>query len=74
MRGSRKFCQRGPNTDNVFFFFFFFLVDGMERIEKPLKWAFRWHADNGPTSNAGSVSLCFFRGSGPELLRNSIFL
>ena len=29
MRGSRKFCQRGSNFDNVsffFFFFFFFLV------------------------------------------------
>ena len=31
-RGSRKFCQRGSNTDNVFF-----LVDGMERVEMPLK-------------------------------------
>ena len=33
MRGSRKFCQRGPNFDNVFFlvfffFFFFFLMRG----------------------------------------------
>ena len=28
MRGSRKFCQRGSNFDNVFFSFsFFFLVD-----------------------------------------------
>ena len=24
MRGSRKFCQRSSNFDNVFFFFFFF--------------------------------------------------
>ena len=24
MCGSRKFCQRGSNFDNVFFFFFFF--------------------------------------------------
>ena len=23
MRGSRKFCQRGSNIDNVFFLFFF---------------------------------------------------
>ena len=23
MPGSRKFCQRGSNSDNVFFFFFF---------------------------------------------------
>ena len=26
MRGSRKFCQRGSNYDNVFFFFFFFFL------------------------------------------------
>ena len=24
MRGSRKFCQRGSNFDNVFFFYIFF--------------------------------------------------
>ena len=36
MRGSRKFCQKGSNTDIVFFFFFFFFffVDGMERGSK----------------------------------------
>ena len=28
MRRSRKFCQRGSNSDNVFFFFFFFLGGG----------------------------------------------
>ena len=27
MRGSRKFCQRGSNSDNVFFFFFFFFFE-----------------------------------------------
>ena len=32
MSGSRKFCQRGPNFDNVFFSFLF-LVD--ERREYP---------------------------------------
>ena len=25
MRRPRKFCQRGSNSDNVFFFFFFFV-------------------------------------------------
>ena len=33
MRGSRKFCQRGSNTNNVSFCFVF-LVDGMERRSK----------------------------------------
>ena len=36
--------------------------------------AFRWRADNGPILNASLVALLFFRGSGPVLLRNPIFL
>ena len=36
--------------------------------------AFRWRVDDGPTLNAGLVALGFFRGSGPLLLRNPIFL
>ena len=36
--------------------------------------AFRWRADVGPTLNASLVALWFFRGSGPVLLRNPIFL
>ena len=35
--------------------------------------AFRWRADDGPTVNAGLVSLWFFRGSRPILLGNPIF-
>ena len=35
---------------------------------------FRWRADVGPTLNVGLVALWFFRGSGPVLLRNPIFL
>ena len=31
---------------------------------------FRWRADDGPTSNAVSVTLVFFNGSGPVLLIN----
>ena len=33
MRGSRKFCQRGPNLITIFFIFFYFLID--EGIEDP---------------------------------------
>ena len=36
--------------------------------------AFRWRADDGPTLNAGLVALWFYRGSGPVLLRNPIFI
>ena len=36
--------------------------------------AFRWRADNGPKLNADMVALCFFRGSGPVLLRNPIYV
>ena len=35
--------------------------------------AFRWRADDDPTLNAGSVVSENFRGSGPVLLRNSMF-
>ena len=60
MRGSRKFCQRGPNFGGVFFFFFFFcLVDeGREdpntTISGPssARQRHRWRADDGPTLNA----------------------
>ena len=65
VRGSRKFCQRGYNTDNVFF-----LVDGMERGSNDTKsgpssarqrnaieMEFRWRADNGPPLNVGFVAL-----------------
>ena len=36
--------------------------------------AFRWLADDDPTLNAGLVVFENFRGSGPVLLRNSMFL
>ena len=36
--------------------------------------AYRWRADIGPILNAGFVALWFYRGSGPVLLRNSIFV
>ena len=63
MCGSRKLCQRGPNSDNVF------LVD--EELEDPyttqsgpssprqrnlIKLVFCWRADGGPTMNAGLVA------------------
>ena len=36
--------------------------------------AFRWRADCGPTLNAGSLAWWNYRGSGPVLLRNPLFL
>ena len=59
MHGSRKFNQRGSNSDNIF-------GEGREgeRIQIALKvdqhrpvMAFRWRADDGPTLNAGLVAL-----------------
>ena len=63
MPGSRKFCQREFNLNVLFFN----VVDeGWEDPnttisgpssalkEMPRKWLFRWHADDGPTLNAGS--------------------
>ena len=35
--------------------------------------AFRWRADDDPTLNASLVVFENFRGSGPVLLRNSVF-
>ena len=73
MSGFRYFCQRGSNTDNIFK-----LIRG-ERNQIPpqiplkaIEMAFHWHADDGPTLNAGLVALWFFRGSGPVLLRSPI--
>ena len=67
MPGSRKFCQRGSNFNNVVFFF---LADeGWEdpnttisgpssaRQQNAIEMAFRWHADNDPPLNAGLVAL-----------------
>ena len=67
-----SFVRGGPTLT------MFFLVDeGREdpstTISGPSS-AFRWRADDGPTMNAGLVALRFFRGSGPVLLENPIFL
>ena len=35
---------------------------------------FRWRVNEGPILNAGLVALWFFRGPGPVLLRNPMFL
>ena len=61
MRGSRKFCQRGSNIDNVFFFVFFLRFAGVTMMAQHL------------TFNAGLVALQFFGGSGPVLVRNPIY-
>ena len=82
MRGSRIFSQRGSNF--VWQRYFSWWVVGWEdpnttisgpssaRQRNAIWMAFRWRADDGPTLNAGSVALWFFRGSGPELLRTPI--
>ena len=76
----QKVLSRGSN---VFFISFLQLMRGTKYYDKwaiiglPAKchqMAFRWRADDGPTLNAGLVALGFFRGSGPVLLRNPIFL
>ena len=70
---SRKFSQRGSNSDIVF------LVDEGRRedpntttISGP-SMAFRWHTNDSPTWNAGLVALDF-SGDQDQLLRNPIFL
>ena len=77
---SRKFCQRGSNTDS---FVFVFLVDRMERIEMPLKVGHHWPASETPLKwqFAGMpIMECWlgrfviFRGSRSILLGNPIFL
>ena len=69
MRGSRKFCQRGSKFDNVFYSISFYVDEGREdpntTISGPssacqrnaIEMAFRWRTDDGPTLNAGFVSL-----------------
>ena len=66
MRGSRKFCQRGSNSENVFFFVFFwvFFFFGFfireESVQIAQENGHHWphsRADGGPTLNAGLVAL-----------------
>ena len=67
LRGSRKFCQRGSNTD---VFFLYYLVEGIERgsncthswpssacQRNDIEMVFRWRADSGPPLNTGLVAL-----------------
>ena len=83
MRGPRKFCQWGHNSDSDF------VVDevgggGGGRLRIPLKLSaghhrstsemFRWQADSGPKMNAILVALRFSMGSRQVLLRNPIAL
>ena len=65
VRGSRKFCQRGSNFDNVFFLIYEGKDDlnttisraSSARQRNVILMAFRWRADGGPTLNAGLVAL-----------------
>ena len=55
MRGSRKFCQRGSNFDNVFFCCFYF-NEGRKDPNKTFNWLstaasempFKWRFAGGP--------------------------
>ena len=74
-----SFSEGATLTFFFCFFFFLFLVD--ERIQIPLKAGHHRPAsvtplrtNDDPTINAGLVALRLFRGSGPVLLRNPIFL
>ena len=61
MRRTRKFYQRGSNSDNVFWIFLF--DEGKEHpitLKAGQQWPasitpFHWRADNGPNLNAGLV-------------------
>ena len=69
MRGSRKFCHRGPNLITVFFLVDEGIYDLNAAINGPLsarqrnaiKMAFRWRADVCPTLNLAWL-LCDFQG------------
>ena len=80
MRGSRKLCQRGSNFDNVFFK----LIRGevpsptlsgpsSARQRNAIKWRFADMPMNAQHRMLAS-QLRFFRGSGPVLLENPVFL
>ena len=81
MRGSRKFCQKGSNSDNVYLLLLFFFWWGGSRREDPNSTKSgpslarqRNAICDGPTLNTGLVALWFFMESGIVLLRNPIFL
>ena len=80
MRTSRKFCQRGSNSDSVFFLF---LVDEWEIIQIALKAShirsvretpFKWRFAGGSMMAKLWMLAYVFRGSAPILLRNPTFL
>ena len=56
MRGSRKFCQKGSDSDNVFFSSFFSFFMRGERIQIALK-AGHYQPASEPPWNAGLIAL-----------------
>ena len=80
MRGSRKFCQRGSNSDNVLFLFFSFFFRG-ERLQRPpkagnyrpaSKTPFQWRFAGGPIVAHGGMltwQLCDFQGIRTSITR-----
>ena len=77
MRGSRKFCQRGSNFDNVFFSWWgeggYKSIFKRAIIGPQAKRRFAGMPMNAQHRMLAS-QLRFFRGSGPVLLENPVFL
>ena len=75
-----KFSKWHPSTDHAQVQtkgFFGGLIKGEKiqiRLQLALQMGFCWGANDGSTLNVGLVALWFFKGSGPVLLRNPIFL
>ena len=70
MRGSRTFCQRGSNFDNVFVLVDEERGDPSTTISGPLT-ACQRNADDGPTLNAGLVA-AVFQGIRTCIVRKSL--
>ena len=82
MRGSRKFCQREFNSENIFFFGWRRVGGSIYHFKQVIIGPPAKHHLNGvllvclwrPNIEHGLVALWFFKWSGPVLLRNLIFL
>ena len=80
MRGSKKFCHWGSNSDNVdFLFLFFVLVDvwrpkDLTNTKSGSSLAHQRNVNDSVTMNAGLVAFSFSSQSGQVLIKQPIFL